>query len=391
MWGRKKISDEVGPAGPDTRAAADRRPLLHDMDLWTKGDWPRVDVVGEFFHKAAYRRILPSPVPRDGTDISVRAHLIPEPGNRHDPNAVAVSVDGLTIGHLAKEIAPEYQPMLIDLNQRGRAAVVTCHIHANEFSDGQSGRPDLYVSAALVLDEPWMCLPINAEPSAPFALLPYGSAVQARKEEEHKEVLAAYLDDHGERWAWGTLHRIEVGGARTQKAVVEIHLDGRTVGELTPAMSEKYLPVVDELQSCGRLTAARVIVKGNRVRADVILHAMKANELTKEWLDSNLAEVIASPRRQADSEPVAEQADVLAKPLRGVQPLAPAPGPLPVEMRVAHPATHRYRFNTPPGWQDPPPDWCPPSGWKPPASWPPAPDRWTFWSVIEEGSHSYKK
>jgi hypothetical protein len=40
-----------------------------------------------------------------------------------------------------KEIAPEYQPMLIDLNQRGRAAVVTCHIHVNEFSDGQSGRP----------------------------------------------------------------------------------------------------------------------------------------------------------------------------------------------------------------------------------------------------------
>ena len=334
--------------------------------------------MGEFFHKAAYRRILPTPVPRDGTDISVRAHLVPEPGNRHDPNAVAVSVDGLTIGYLAKEIAPQYQPMLIDLNQRGREAVVTCHIHANEYSDGPNGRPDLYVSATLVLDDPWMCLPINAEPSTPFALLPYGSAVQARKEEEHKDVLAAYLDDHGERWAWGTLHRIEAEGARTQKPVVEIRLDGRPVGELTPAMSEKYLPVVDELQSCGRLTAARVIVKGNRVRADVILHAMKANELPKEWLDANLEAATAEPRRRADPEPVDDQS------------LSATPGPLPVEMQVAHPATHRYRFNTPPGWQTPPQDWVPQSGWEPPKTWPPAPEGWTFWTVIDEGSHGYQ-
>ena len=38
VWGRKKISDEAGPARPNTHAMTDRCPVLEDMDLWNKGD-----------------------------------------------------------------------------------------------------------------------------------------------------------------------------------------------------------------------------------------------------------------------------------------------------------------------------------------------------------------
>ncbi len=42
------------------------------------------------------------------------------------------------------------------------------------------------------------------------------------------------------------------------------------------------------------------------------------------------------------------------------------------------------RFDPPPGWPAPPPDWEPPEGWQPDPSWPPAPEGWTFW--VEDGA-----
>ena len=43
------------------------------------------------------------------------------------------------------------------------------------------------------------------------------------------------------------------------------------------------------------------------------------------------------------------------------------------------------KFNTPPGWPDPPTArWRPPKNWRPAATWPPAPDGWAFW-VDERG------
>lgn len=37
------------------------------------------------------------------------------------------------------------------------------------------------------------------------------------------------------------------------------------------------------------------------------------------------------------------------------------------------------RFNSPPGWPQPPEGWVPPSGWKPDPSWPDAPEGWQLW------------
>jgi hypothetical protein len=39
------------------------------------------------------------------------------------------------------------------------------------------------------------------------------------------------------------------------------------------------------------------------------------------------------------------------------------------------------RFNSPPGWPVPPPDWTPSPDWVPDPSWPPAPPGWQFWST----------
>lgn len=41
------------------------------------------------------------------------------------------------------------------------------------------------------------------------------------------------------------------------------------------------------------------------------------------------------------------------------------------------------RFNSPPGWPPPPPDWAPDKDWVPDPTWPAAPEGWQFW--VEPG------
>ncbi|MEB3052340.1 hypothetical protein KV112_21850 [Mycolicibacter sp. MYC123] len=42
------------------------------------------------------------------------------------------------------------------------------------------------------------------------------------------------------------------------------------------------------------------------------------------------------------------------------------------------------RFNAPPGWEVPTPDWVPDAGWAPDPSWPPAPPSWNFFVDDED-------
>ena len=45
-----------------------------------------------------------------------------------------------------------------------------------------------------------------------------------------------------------------------------------------------------------------------------------------------------------------------------------------------------YRFNPPPNWPDPPPDWVPLPGWQPDPSWPAPPPGWTWWMPADRDS-----
>lgn len=81
------------------------------------------DVVGESFHRAA----IATAVARFGTEFVVV--LVPEPGNQHDPNAVAVHHAELgRLGHLPREDAAEVADELNRLAAVGE--FLTCHARA---------------------------------------------------------------------------------------------------------------------------------------------------------------------------------------------------------------------------------------------------------------------
>jgi collagen type III alpha len=50
-------------------------------------------------------------------------------------------------------------------------------------------------------------------------------------------------------------------------------------------MSAELLPAIRHLSERGVQAAARAILKGNRIKADITLYVARANELPQEWLD----------------------------------------------------------------------------------------------------------
>lgn len=367
------------PAEPfGTRTKPDRRRvLLEPVAAWTKGAWPQLDIVGEHFHRDELLSLAPAA--RDGSpdDVDVVASLVPQPENQHDPHACAVYVGQRLIGYLSRDDARDYQPMLLELQSRGQELTAACHVHYYPSFDGDSEAPVIEAHARLELDKPWLCVAVNEPPANRFALLPFGSAIQVRKEEEHMDVLRPHLTEQGEGWAWATLHEIESAG-RSSKPVVEVRIDQARVGELTSAMSDHFLSTIRALDTVGKQCAVKSLIKGNSLKAEVSLHGCKAHELPNAWITQNVMPVVDGPT------------PAVLNPSGPIEPDA-APGSLDSDLSASHlgvsgttPSTtgaqaSGLRFNPAPGWPEPPPGWTPPPGWQPAPDWPAPPTGWQFW------------
>lgn len=73
-----------------------------------------IEIVGESFHED-YIRALRRRYGQGDFEIV----LVPEPENPHDHKAVAIYVDGGPVGHLSREMAPAWQPMVSAANAEG--------------------------------------------------------------------------------------------------------------------------------------------------------------------------------------------------------------------------------------------------------------------------------
>lgn len=346
-----------------------------ELPLWNRGSWPSQDVVGESHYLSALRRLFPKNLNEFDNEYEGTVHLRPEPHNKHDRNAVAVVCQGETIGYLPREIAADYSVMLQRLVTQGWQPTCPVVVRGYEFTDwdydrrGRAAAQTRFsASVRVVLDAPHLCLPLNAPPQGAYALLPHGGAVQLKGEDERMYAIRPFLTHHGEAWAHATLHSLTEQLARSTRDVIEVRIDGRPVGLLTPAMSKNYLPVVRSLGDAGIATAARVLVKGNELQAEVVLHALKSHELPNSWLAEHGAHPSpVSALSVPETAPSAEQVSALVS--------SHGPGP---QHQPIPPRPTRIVFNPPPGW--PAANGAePPEGWIPPDDWPRAPEGWEYW------------
>ncbi|WP_422771266.1 HIRAN domain-containing protein [Plantactinospora sp. WMMC1484] len=307
-------------------------------------------MVGESNYTKQIRAIFGRSFDPNGSEIVALAHLIPEPTNRFDPNAVKVLCSGYHVGYLPRERAAQYAPVLTALIDQGWTPQVRARVWGQDREDRETGRVAFVGSVTLDLAEPHMIVPTNMPPSELHTVLPAGRAVQVSGEEKHMAHLSGLVAPPGGSWVYVTLHEVEVQRARSSRTLVEVRINGVAAGTLSPATSTETLPVITHLQGMGLTIAARAVLKGNRVKADLVVHMSKASELSDGWLDAPPTARGVNPAQRAEASPVQTMA-----------------------------TTPRWRFVVPPSWPPPPAGWVPPQGWRPDPSWPPAPTGWQFW------------
>ncbi|MDV3130188.1 DUF2510 domain-containing protein [Mycobacterium sp. 21AC1] len=105
------------------------------------------------------------------------------------------------------------------------------------------------------------------------------------KEDEHSDVLLKFVPAGGYGMLIVTLHESTSGRGASGKSIVEVRVDGDRVGQLTPQMSRRYLPLIHHLAARGLVTACRGDITGSPVAAEVRIDGVKANEADSAVLD----------------------------------------------------------------------------------------------------------
>ena len=262
------------------------------FDLWGQRGRPGFDVVGESYYADAIRDVFGSGFRPGGCELVTTAQLVPEPWNRHDPDAVAVWVGERQVGYLPRHEAARYAPVLSRLVAEGWTPQVGARLWAA--SDYQ-GRAGLTGSVRIDLAEPHLIAPVNRAPDRPHRLLPPGGAIQVTGAENHLDTLLPRLAPEGDCWVQVTLHELVEPLPNGSRSALEVRLDGGPAGRLTPRMSAELLPAVRRLAAAGQLTAARALLRSNGPQPELVLYAARAHDLPDSWLPAVLPPVSPPP------------------------------------------------------------------------------------------------
>lgn len=268
--------------------------------------WPNLEVAGEFAREANIVKVIGGrPAPNKDIEIEdVPIALVLEPDNAHDRNAVMVQVNGLTLGYLTREDAKLYQQPLTRLAASGCVATTVGRIWAS--TDNWDGRKKFRSRVTVALPPVEMMLPLNNPPKGNYNLLPWGGGLQVTKEEDHFDVLFHHVPPAGTGLAYVTLHKgIRTLKNGTEKPFVETRIDGERVGEMTPATSGHFLPLIEHLDTAGEIPTALAKITGSALAAQLVLQAAKAPEIPDSWMASSPNQVPRLAEWQEEYEPTA--------------------------------------------------------------------------------------
>ncbi|WP_156759578.1 HIRAN domain-containing protein [Microbacterium karelineae] len=294
-------ADMHAPTSATSKRSPRQRKARPQMsyELMGSDGWPSVEVAGEFARiDALWRAIGRRPRVDEEIELeSVAAELLPEPTNKYDSNAVMVLINGEHVGYLERENAADYHEPLAQLVAAGVAPVTRARVWTTQRETWDTGKVKGHARITLALNPPGMLAPTNNPPESPYSLLPWGRAVQVSGEENHLDVIGEYLAS-SESLAIGTLVEERTTPARAEpKAYVEVRIDGEQVGQMTPSMSENFLPTIRHLADQGQATAAWLKVKGSLIAAQITVHAEKAHELSDDWFERPSTTPPLHPRR----------------------------------------------------------------------------------------------
>lgn len=279
----------AGGAVP-ARAARQETLVGVPFEVWGQRGWPDTDVVGESNYADAIRALLPR-VTEAGSETTVTVWLVHNPANPYDSNAVEVRGACGLMGYLSREDAARYALVLDGLQRRGLVAATTARVWGRV--DHERGSDGFFGSVRVDLPAPHLLAPTNSAPAVPHQLLPAGAAIQVTGEEHNMAAIVPYLVPEAECWVYASVQEISDSSTRAGKPLAEVRIDGRPVGRLSPKMSGDILPLVRFLADRGLNTCVQARVKGNPVKAEVVVYTARAHELPTEWFDEIPASMAA--------------------------------------------------------------------------------------------------
>lgn len=287
--------------------------MIQPYRLWSQGrSWCDYELTAEPGFYPAIRSLFPPEWPGGSQRLTLEAELIPEPEGPRGSWSTSVRVDGRTLGYLGDEIAPVWAGVIRRIVASGFVPKTSAQIYGYEYDgwDGIEFRPTVRIG----LGDPNDAVPINDPPQAPYTMLPRSAFVQVTKEDEHFGALAKFVPRSGHGVLFVTLHEHEPDGRA--KTHVEVRIDNERVGQLTPQMSLRFLPMIKHLHGRGLLTACWGDITGSSVAAEVRIDGMKANEVTADVLDGSPVTIppLIAPLPDASMYDVSPLAPVL-KPL----------------------------------------------------------------------------
>lgn len=310
-----RVSAGANPADAPNVVSAQSEPRPHGRPVppWSQ-HLIHQDVVGESYHEASFKALAMDyghrTVPDYGVELTdARAAIIRDPENPYDVDAVAVCIDGRhLVGHLPRNVAAQYTHRLEAL-ERNTYLEVPARVWIGQRHDWDE-RTNTQVtglrgSVTVHLPEPDGIVPYNDLPDEPHTVLPWGRVVQITGEEHHMDALRTFGLGGDPRHVAATLHVIdEPRRTGDPVRVIEVRLDGQRVGVMTKAMSEQIHDLVNYVAERGRTPAARAVVKGSDLRADVSVYVARTSDVPQKWLDSvpepNNAGRVARPRHRRD-------------------------------------------------------------------------------------------
>ena len=137
LFGGKQKSETPESRHPERRPSTKRVDARGDEpeDAVLLGSQGRISVVGESHYQDALDSVCGGKC-EEGHGRKVYAELRLEPDNEFDPNAVGVLVDGQKVGHLSRQDAITYAPVLKVVTEAGKRPL------ARGFIRGGWKRPD---------------------------------------------------------------------------------------------------------------------------------------------------------------------------------------------------------------------------------------------------------
>ncbi|WP_329405746.1 TerD family protein [Nocardia vinacea] len=295
--------------------------------LWSQArKWCDYEVTVENEHLPAIRSLWSQDFLDGSAVLTQDVELVPEPGGTRGPWAISVRVQGRTIGYLGASEEQKWAGVVRRIVASGFVPTTASRIWAREYDGWDGVEFSTYVHIAL--GEPGDALPLNEPPTVPYTMLPRSGIVQVTKEDEHFDALLSFVPEGGYGLLFVTLHEKSPDTGRG-KPHVEVRIDGQRVGQLTPQMSLRFLPMIRHLRDRGLFAACWGDIKGSAVAAKVRIDAIKANEASPEVLHGS--PVTIPPLRPALSDPPAYDLTPLRSLLNPLPPTRLESRPKPAE------------------------------------------------------------